>query len=209
MTTRMTSTHCTSTIAWRFTTVTSTSTECTHARTVSPSLVIHTHIWLKFEPCPHSTHDHHHGHPCGCCLFDLTSSFYLFAFLLSVFLSLFFHLSDEQQPELNKKIMENLCDSANNGGEGTYDVLYLPTGSAAQDHMLTMAATPSTPPTLAFSGHDTARFFKLRVKSSIRLVLLSCTMSSRPRMSSMRASVVRVSVGLTPTHVRLFCMVIS
>ena len=24
--------------------------------------------------------------------------------------------------------MENLCDSANNGGEGTYDVLYLPTG---------------------------------------------------------------------------------
>ena len=50
------------------------------------------------------------------------------AFLLSVFLFPFFHLSDEQQPELNKKIMENLCDSANNGGEGTYDVLYLPTG---------------------------------------------------------------------------------
>ena len=24
-------------------------------------------------------------HPCGCCLFDLTSSFYLFAFLLSFF----------------------------------------------------------------------------------------------------------------------------
>ena len=24
--------------------------------------------------------------------------------------------------------MENLCDSATNGGEGTYDVLYLPTG---------------------------------------------------------------------------------
>ena len=33
-----------------------------------------------------------------------------------------FHLSDEQQRELNKKIMENLCDSANNGGEGTYEV---------------------------------------------------------------------------------------
>ena len=22
-----------------------------------------------------TTHDHHHGHPCGCCLFDLTSFF--------------------------------------------------------------------------------------------------------------------------------------
>ena len=41
---------------------------------------------LKFEPCPHSTHGHHHGHPCGCCLFDLISSFYLFTFVLSVFL---------------------------------------------------------------------------------------------------------------------------
>ena len=49
-----------------------------------------------------------------------------FAFLLSVFLFTFFHFSDEQQPELNKKFMENLCDSANNGCEGTYDVLYLP-----------------------------------------------------------------------------------
>ena len=44
MTTRMTSTHFTSTIAWRFTTLTSTSTECTHGRIVSPSLIIHTHI---------------------------------------------------------------------------------------------------------------------------------------------------------------------
>ena len=49
-------------------------------------------------------------------------------FLLSVFLFSFFLLSDEQKLELNKKIMENLCDSATNGGEGTYDVLYLPTG---------------------------------------------------------------------------------
>ena len=56
MTTRMTSTHFTSTIAWRFTTLTSTSTECTHARIVSRSLIIHTHIWLKFEPCPHLIH---------------------------------------------------------------------------------------------------------------------------------------------------------
>ena len=81
--------------------------------------------WLKFEPCPHSTHDHHHGHPCGC-LFDLTySTFYFQTVLLSFFL-----LSDEQQPELNKKIMKNLRYSATNGGEGTYDVLYLTTSCA-------------------------------------------------------------------------------
>ena len=61
-------------------------------------------------------------------LFDSTySTLYFSAFLLSVFFFPFFHLSDEQQPELNKKIMENLCDSANNGSEGTYDVLYLAT----------------------------------------------------------------------------------
>ena len=102
---------------------------CTHCFTFLDHPYSH---WLKFEPCPHSTHDHHHGHPCGCCLFDLTSSFYLFTFLLSVFLFPFFHLSDEQQPELNKKIMENLCDSAINGCEGTYDVLYLPTEPKTQ-----------------------------------------------------------------------------
>ena len=44
-----------------------------------------------------------------------------------IFLFPFFHLSFEQQPQLNNKIIENLCDSANNGGEGTYDVLYLTT----------------------------------------------------------------------------------
>ena len=79
------------------------------------------HNWAcarSLVPCTFSTHSHlaqvralsafslhHHGHPCGCYLFDLTSSFYLFTFLLSDFLSPFFHLSDEQQPELNKKIM--------------------------------------------------------------------------------------------------------
>ena len=56
-----------------------------------------------------------------CDLFTLNSSLHFLAFLLSVFLFPFFHLSDEQQPELNKKFMENLCDSATNGGEGTYD----------------------------------------------------------------------------------------
>ena len=64
---------------------------------------------------------------CATSFFTLNSTLYFPAFLLSVFLFPFFHLSDEQQPELNKKIMENLCDSANNGGEGTYDVLYLTT----------------------------------------------------------------------------------
>ena len=69
---------------------------------------------------------HLHGHPRECSLFTLIlSTLYFSAFFLSVFFSPFFHLSDEQQPELNKKIMENLCDSANNGDEGTYDVLYL------------------------------------------------------------------------------------
>ena len=69
-------------------------------------------------------------HTCECLsLFDSTySTLYFSAFLLSIFLFTFFHLSDEQQPELNKKFMENLCDSATNGCEGTYDVLQLPTG---------------------------------------------------------------------------------
>ena len=78
----------------------------------------HSH-WLKFEPSPHSTHDHLHGHPRERSVFDLTfSSLYFTAFLMSFFLSPFFYLSDEQQPELNQKIMENLWNSAN-GGEGT------------------------------------------------------------------------------------------
>ena len=60
-------------------------------------------------------------------LFDLISTLYFPSFLLSFFLFSFFHLSDEQQPELNKNIMENLRYSVTNGCEGTYDVLYLPT----------------------------------------------------------------------------------
>ena len=79
-------------------------------------------------------------------LFDSTySTLYFSAFLLSVFLFPFFHLSDEQQPELNKKIMENLCDSANNGGEGTYDVLYLPTGYEPNGHDLNELQNSSVP----------------------------------------------------------------
>ena len=133
MTTRMTSTHCTSTIAWRFTTwtPTSTSTESTHecAHCHTSSLIIHTHLaQVRALPALHSWSST--CHPCVihvCELFTLNSTLYFPAFLLSVFLFPFFHLSDEQQPELNKKIMESLCDSANNGGEDTYDFLYLPT----------------------------------------------------------------------------------
>ena len=60
------------------------------------------------------------------------STLYFLAFLLSFFLFPIFHLSDEQQPELNKKIMENLRYSATNRGEGTCDVLYLPTSRSRQ-----------------------------------------------------------------------------
>ena len=150
MMTEMTTLHRTSPLAWHCTssTLTSTSTESAHherAQSCSLCTFHHTHIWLKFEPCPHSTHGHHHGHPCGCCLFDLTSSFYFFAFLLSVFLFPFFHLSDEQQPELNKKIMESLCDSATNGCEGTYDVLYIPTGYEPNGHDFNELQNSSVP----------------------------------------------------------------
>ena len=80
MTTEMTTLHRTSPLSWHCTlsTLTSTSTESAHherAESCSLCTFHHTHIWLKFERCPHSTHDHHHGHPCGCCLFDLTSFF--------------------------------------------------------------------------------------------------------------------------------------
>ena len=79
-----------------------------------------------------------HRSPCHTCewlsLFDsIYSTLYFPAFLLSVFLFSLFHLSDEQQPELNKKIMENLRDSANNGGEGTYDVFQLISPPLLQD----------------------------------------------------------------------------
>ena len=52
----------------------------------------------------------------------------LLSLLLSVFFFPFFHLSDEQQPELNKKIMENLRDSANKG-------VRAPTTSSTSPHI--------------------------------------------------------------------------
>ena len=62
-------------------------------------------------------------------LFDSTySTLYFSTFLLSVFFFPFFHLSDEQQPEVNKKIMENLCDSTNKG-------VRAPTTSSTSPHI--------------------------------------------------------------------------
>ena len=101
--------------------------------------------WLKFEPCPHVTHDHHHGHPRERSLFTLISSLYFPAFLLSFFLSPCFYLSDEQQPELSQKIMENLRYSATNGGEGTYDVLYLPQVMSPRPMTSTSSRTHRSP----------------------------------------------------------------
>ena len=130
MTTLTTGRHSTSTIAWRFTTCTSTE----RARVVLFLVqFIHTHIGSTSSLV--RTSPHHHGHPRERSLFTLIlSALYFPAFLLSVFLFSFFLLSDEQQPELNQKIMENLRYSATNGCEGTYDVLYLPTGYELNGH---------------------------------------------------------------------------
>ena len=82
------------------------------------------------------------------------STLYFSAFLLSVFFFPFFYLSDEQQPELNKKIMENLCDSANNGGKGTYDVLYLPTGYEPNGHDFNEFQNSSVPLSFMIPSSD-------------------------------------------------------
>ena len=121
MTTLTAGRHGTSTIASRFTSCT--STVPLNARSVSLASYTSSTLTLAQVRALSALSLHHHGHPCGCCLFTLTSFFYLFTFLLSAFFFPFFHLSDEQQLELNKKIMENLCDSANNGGEGTNDLI--------------------------------------------------------------------------------------
>ena len=90
----------TSMIAWRITIYTE------PARIVSQSFIITLTFMtqervLHFSPHPHAIH--------VCDLFILNSTLYFSAFLLSV---PFFHLSDEQQPEFNKQIMENLHNSA-------------------------------------------------------------------------------------------------
>ena len=88
------------------------SLRSTSVRTWSYSLHISSHSHLaQVESCPHFTSISRH---IWLSLFVSTYTLHFTAFLLSVFLFPFFHLSDEQQPELNKKIMENLCDSANN-----------------------------------------------------------------------------------------------
>ena len=149
--TRMTSTRCTSTIAWRFTTCTPTSTftECAHARIVSSALYTSSILTLAQVRALSALHSR--PSPWSSMWlslrFDL-HSFYFSAFLLSFFLSPFFYLSDEQQPELNQKIMENLRNSAANGGEGTYDVLYLSTGYEPNGHDFNKLQNSSAPPLL-------------------------------------------------------------
>ena len=93
----------------------------------------HPHSWLKLSLAPFTPSPYH---PCEwLSLFDSTYSTLFFpAFLLSVFFFPFFHLSDEQQPDLDKKIMENLCDSANKGSEDTYDFLNLHAGYEPKVH---------------------------------------------------------------------------
>ena len=124
-----------------------THTPMTTERTMPHLLHISSHShWLKLSLARTSHPSPRHT---WLSLFDSTySTLHFPAFLLSVFLFPFFHLSDEQQPELYKKIMENLCDSANNGGEGTYDVFYLPTGYEAQRPCLQRAPEIIGPPLL-------------------------------------------------------------
>ena len=130
MTTRMTSTHCTSTIAWRFTTWTPTSTstesahECAHCHT--SSLIIHTHM-AQAESCTF----HPISIPSMCALVVSLWLDLLHSLLLS--LPPVCHLLPPQR-RANKKFMENLHNSANNGCEDTYDFLYLPTGCEPKAH---------------------------------------------------------------------------
>ena len=81
--------------------------------------------WLKFEPCPDFTHDHHHGHPRERCLFTLISALYFLVLLPSLFLHLFFFIK--------KKFMANLYNSAEEGVDTT-DVLFFPTGYEPKAH---------------------------------------------------------------------------
>ena len=113
-------THRTSTIVWRITT-------CTEpARKISESLIITLTFMAQAESCTFHTISMPSMRVVVSLWLDLLHS--LLPSLLPVCLPLlFFHLSDEQQPELKKKIMENLCDSTDNGSEGTYDVLHLST----------------------------------------------------------------------------------
>ena len=101
-------THRTSTIAWRITT-------CTEpARIVSQSLIITLTYMAQAESCTF----HLISIPSMCALVVSLWLDLLHFLLLSLppVCSLLPHLSDEQQPELYKKDMANLCDSANNGG---------------------------------------------------------------------------------------------
>ena len=118
-----------------------------NARSVSPYCTLHSHShWLKFEPCPHSTHDHLRGHPRERSLFTLIHSSLCFpAFLLSVFLFPFLPpqrraAAGAQQEDHGKPAL--LRDQR---GKGTYDVLYLPTGFESNGHDFNELQNSSVP----------------------------------------------------------------
>ena len=145
-------------------TPTSTSTECAHARIVSLPCTFHPYShWLKFEPCPHFTHDHTHViHVCG--LFTLIfSALYFPVFLPSLFLFLFLFLT-------NKKFLANLYNSAKEGVDTT-DVLSFPTGyePKARDvyELLNSPALPSYMTPTADQDYDDSALEDMLYRQSL------------------------------------------
>ena len=117
------------------------------------TLSSHTHIGSRLKSCPYFTSISTPIHGC----LSLTRPTPLSTSQPSSCLSsssLSSTLSYEQQPELNKKIMENLCDSANNGSEGTYDVLYLPTGYEPNGQDFNELQNSSVPLSLMIPSSD-------------------------------------------------------
>ena len=145
MTTLTTGRHSTSTIAWRFTTCTFTnsSTERAHVVLFLAPFVTLTLAQVRALSALHSRPS---SWP-SMWLLSLRLDFLLLPlrFPPVLFPLPFFHLSDEQQPELNKKFMENLRNSATKGSEGTYDVLYLPTGYEPNGHDFNELQNSSVP----------------------------------------------------------------
>ena len=104
----------------------------------------HTHIWLKFEPCPHFSHGHPHANPCVRPLhFDLHS---LLLSLPPVLLPLPLlppqrrATAEARQEDHGKPVRLR-----HQRGEGTYDVLYLPTSCESNGHDFNKLQNSSVP----------------------------------------------------------------
>ena len=145
MTTLTTGRHSTSTIAWRFTTCTFTNSSTERAHVVL-FLAPFVTLTLAQVGALSALHSRPSSWP-SMWLLSLRLDFLLLPLRLPpvLFPLPFFHLSDEQQPELNKKFMENLRNSATKGSEGTYDVLYLPTGYEPNGHDFNELQNSSVP----------------------------------------------------------------